>query len=250
MPKIKKIKVIKKICLYCGCEAMRLNRENVCTKCKDENDEEIDEDNNDYTCCDSCGRDVHQDDSYNVNGDTGCENCVTYCDKCEEYHWNDDVSRCEICSSSTCEPYECEKCGKTLCEDCSKSCDCCGNYLCKDCKKVYEGEDLCEDCVNNKKEEKVEENNDTKKQVTISERRKVGEFRIGEKVKLLEDNCGYKKEDIAIIKKRHNDGYELFVQGRKSSSGLKPNVWYPKEQLELVKQMEEKKDDRKENHKT
>lgn len=47
-----------------------------------------------------------------------------------------------------------------------------------------------------------------------------------EYVKLLSDNYGFKKDDIAKVIAKDNTGYIVFVPNRYSYSACRPNVWY------------------------
>ena len=64
-------------------------------------------------------------------------------------------------------------------------------------------------------------------------------YKVGDKVKLLEDSYGYYKNDIATIIDIFNDViYIVYVPNRKSESGYCPNVAYMETLLEKYTRLE------------
>lgn len=75
----------------------------------------------DFIVCDDCGDIVENDYATTVSsGDYVCESCLddyTYCEKCDEYHPNDEIVHivdideywCDECADAHC--YRCEECG-------------------------------------------------------------------------------------------------------------------------------------------
>ena len=57
------------------------------------------------------------------------------------------------------------------------------------------------------------------------------------KVELLMDCSGYKKGDVAEVIQRKHDGYLVFVEGRESTSGHAPNVWYSEVFVKIIKEL-------------
>ena len=66
-----------------------------------------------FTYCDCCGRRIFIDDSWLIDGDEVCDNCVHtecfYCDECEEYHFN--TARIYLEEEDR---YVCERCAEEL----------------------------------------------------------------------------------------------------------------------------------------
>ena len=58
-------------------------------------------------------------------------------------------------------------------------------------------------------------------------------FKVGDKVKLLDDLFGYKQGDIATIIRITKEGCVVEVKGRESLSSLKPYVWYDYDDIKL-----------------
>lgn len=94
-------------CLRCGQKPIKLTESFMCDDCALEYS---DVDTDTFTTCDCCGRRIFIDDSWFIDGDEVCDNCVHtecfYCDECEEYHFNtarvyleeEDRYVCESCA--------------------------------------------------------------------------------------------------------------------------------------------------------
>ena len=106
-------------------------------------------------CCASCGYGIDEDDAYYVNGRYYCEECVSYCESCEEYFvgeefWIESEQRyvCQHCIDNwyrwcdDCEEYHAEdevtyieEYDKYVCGHCIKKhyikCENCGEYALK-----------------------------------------------------------------------------------------------------------------------
>lgn len=99
-------------CLRCGNNFITLTESFMCDDCSLEYG---DFDENLYTTCDCCGRRIFIDDSWVVDGDDVCDNCIHtecfWCPECEEYHYNEkrvyleeqDIHVCADCA----ENYDC-----------------------------------------------------------------------------------------------------------------------------------------------
>lgn len=92
-----------------------------------------------YICAD-CGEWISEDDIYWVNDNPYCSNCVTWCESCNEYELNNNVTYIEREDR-----YVCLYC----LENYYTCCDECGEYVKKDCITYIEGEDIyvCDDCL-------------------------------------------------------------------------------------------------------
>lgn len=75
-------------CLRCGKEPIKLTESFMCDECTLEYSTT---DTETFTTCDCCGRRIFVDDSWIVDGDEVCEDCIKnecfYCEDCEEYHF-------------------------------------------------------------------------------------------------------------------------------------------------------------------
>jgi hypothetical protein len=63
----------------------------VCNRCFDN-----------YVTCDGCSVVIHIDNSYNIQDQTYCGSCsesYSYCERCEEYYYVEEYSRCPNCTS-------------------------------------------------------------------------------------------------------------------------------------------------------
>lgn len=90
-------------CLKCGVEYIKSTESFMCNDC----DFEFGVfDSETYTTCDCCGRRIYREDAFYVGDEELCEECVNsecfYCDRCEEYHFNDnrvyiEEEDCYIC---------------------------------------------------------------------------------------------------------------------------------------------------------
>lgn len=135
-----------------------------------------------YFCTD-CGRYVSEDDVIFVGGEPYCDECVSYCDICGEYHLNefmtevDDTWVCDNCYDDY--TYTCEACGNVhlvserqnawhpvggpfetydghiICGDCIDEfveCDSCGLWVPKDKAYPVDGEAHCPNCYEEESE--------------------------------------------------------------------------------------------------
>lgn len=59
-------------------------------------------------------------------------------------------------------------------------------------------------------------------------------FKVGDKVRILKDNFGYKKGDEGVIVRCEYGGWIVYVERKKSSSRFDPNVWVADCDLELI----------------
>ena len=157
------------ICVKCGCRHDVQDNINHCDSGR---------------ICEGCGCRIHyEDDEYWVGDDCYCEECVTYCDCCNEYHRNDDVRYVEsddryVCDDCINEYYtRCEHCDELHYTDDMYYVDSTDGYVCRncrddyysyceDCGELFETDDLvegsddclyCEDCIDNHMDEEEEE---------------------------------------------------------------------------------------------
>ena len=97
-------------CLRCGKAPIKLTESFMCDECTLEYGEM---DTDTFTTCDCCGRRIFVDDSWIIDGDEVCDNCVHtecfYCDECEEYHFN--TARVYLEEEDR---YVCERCADEL----------------------------------------------------------------------------------------------------------------------------------------
>ena len=97
-------------CLRCGKAPIKLTESFMCDECTLEYGEM---DTDTFTYCDCCGRRIFVDDSWIIDGDEVCDDCVHtecfYCDECEEYHFN--TSRIYLEEEDR---YICERCAEEL----------------------------------------------------------------------------------------------------------------------------------------
>lgn len=124
--------------------------------------------------CESCGSCIDEDDIIYIDGNAYCEDCVTYCEGCGEYHVESNVNMVECGEHFYCEEYalnhnwnQCDECGEwrrdcicaedgnMYCEDCyndkftwCEECEC--EMLREDSTEGPDGNWYCEDCYNNK----------------------------------------------------------------------------------------------------
>jgi hypothetical protein len=100
--------------------------------------------------CYECGSELHEESICTCNlcgsSDVYCNDCMYYCDSCNEYVCSDHFVRCSECSSRFCEECmsTCDVCGIYLCSDCRCECEHCGKNLCGDCSYTC---NVCEDCI-------------------------------------------------------------------------------------------------------
>lgn len=159
----------------------------ICIECGERHDVE-----DNINCCDSdlhtcadCGRRINDDDAYWINGECYCENCVTYCECCDEYYRGDGVwIECEdryVCDYCADRYYtECEDCGEYIpdenrvyidgadayvCEDCFEAnyfrCEVCDCYHHNDnANTLRDGRVVCEDCFEEITENEYEDENE------------------------------------------------------------------------------------------
>lgn len=156
------------ICVKCGERHREADNINCCNKRR----------------CADCGRVIDEDESYYVDGEYYCRDCVSYCDHCGEYHrgentwvereWN------YVCPRCLDEYYiQCEDCGeyvrehrtiwvdsvdRYVCEDCLDdgytTCHDCGEYVPNDEVFAYGYYSLCESCYDSRNENEPDEDED------------------------------------------------------------------------------------------
>lgn len=154
------------ICIQCGdrhYEADNINHCNATMRCPD------------------CGYAINQDSGYYVDGDYYCSDCVHYCEECESYHRMDEYyvagigwvcedcisehfTYCEMCGAYERNDYavyiECED--RYVCDDCAGRyyfcCEDCGEYYRNEDSYSYNGDILCEDCYNERKDNEDDDN--------------------------------------------------------------------------------------------
>lgn len=120
---------------------------------------------NDYVECDDCGARIGEDEQYNIDGYTYCEDCVKYCEECGEYT-REDITYVECVGYYVCESclnnhyHYCEEChewksstqyvedaNKDMCDSCLIDYDC---FICEECGGCYTSreynEGLCSSC--------------------------------------------------------------------------------------------------------
>lgn len=90
--------------------------------------------------CEACGGHIDEDSVHWVGDYCYCEDCVTYCDECQEWEINDRTTYVE----ST-DRYVCDYCLQSYYSRCPH----CGDYFRNDEMRYVdsEGEDVCEDCL-------------------------------------------------------------------------------------------------------
>lgn len=123
------------ICLYCSGKVKHIDREGVCTKCH-----KVDDEQSGYAECVFCGRHIDEETRCYVEGEGySCDECVSYCNKCDEYHDSEYVNWCENCENTCSNTNECENCSSSYCDDCDEiqECTICGESLCKECMKEH-----------------------------------------------------------------------------------------------------------------
>lgn len=122
--------------------------------------------------CECCGEWINEDETYWINGEPYCNDCVSYCDICDEYHRgesiyipSEDRSVCEYCLEyyytycEDCDEYVhsdnatyVESVDRWVCNDCLEEnyvrCDICGTYH-EENKITCDGHDerICDDCL-------------------------------------------------------------------------------------------------------
>ncbi len=120
------------ICVECGCRHSDAETINCCGK---------------YTCAD-CGSRIAEDDVYWVDGEPYCRDCVRYCERCNEYHREEEYYVdgygyvCETCLNEYF--VYCECCHTYVREDDAVYIDCEDRYVCDNCRDRYYS--YCEDC--------------------------------------------------------------------------------------------------------
>ena len=100
------------------------------------------------TCAD-CGCDIDDEDAYYVDGEYYCRDCVSYCERCGEYHRDEayyiDSEERYVCESCYDDYYcRCEECGENICRDDAYWCEEQDGYICIDCYE--ESYDTCAEC--------------------------------------------------------------------------------------------------------
>lgn len=98
-------------------------------------------------CCEECGHTVAEDSGHFIDGHFYCEDCVSYCEHCEEYVVGELVRVYNACRrtiyvcSDCYEEYagECEECGDSYLSQCLTERD--GRYLCPTCLEAAEAEE-------------------------------------------------------------------------------------------------------------
>lgn len=123
---------------------VHIGHDPICIECGDEHDEERQINCCTYLgeecwTCEDCGCTTdNEDDFYYINGSYYCEDCVEWCESCQEYHRS--------------ETYYIEGYGH-VCESCfneyAETCDCCGDYYWREDMSYIESEDenVCHHCL-------------------------------------------------------------------------------------------------------
>ena len=147
------------ICIECGEEHYEDGTINCCTS--------------GYYVCADCGHRMDEDDVRWIDGEAYCDDCVHWCDCCEQYT-RDDTRYVHSSDSYVCSDcldyyyYYCDDCGqyyyrddirwvesvdKYVCDDCLEDkysyCDDCEEYYPKDRITYLDGvgRDVCDDCI-------------------------------------------------------------------------------------------------------
>lgn len=121
---------------------MTIGHAPICIECGNEHDntENINCCSNKYTCQD-CGCILDEDDVYWVDGEAYCSECVSYCERCGSYERNCNGEWVESDSAWYC--YDCLDEYFVRCADC-------GGWLRReDAIVIYDGNCVCEDCLDN-----------------------------------------------------------------------------------------------------
>ena len=156
------------ICVKCGNRHREADNINCCNKMR----------------CADCGRPIDEDESYYVNGEYYCRDCVEYCEHCNEYHRDEStwiesqgIYVCESCLHNDyvyceiCEEYVrdwdstfIESEDRYVCDNCLHQhyveCDDCGEYVQIYDSYEYGDRTLCENCYDDRKENESNENDD------------------------------------------------------------------------------------------
>ena len=148
------------ICVKCGCRHDNAENINCCG----------------YAICADCGRVIrNRDNVIEIDGETYCRDCVSYCEHCDEYTREEVIyvncygyvcrsclennfSYCECCDTWHGEDettyIECED--RYVCDRCLNRyysyCDDCGNYFPDDDMYAYGDRQLCESCYDSRME--------------------------------------------------------------------------------------------------
>lgn len=113
------------ICIECGYEHSVSENINCCTS-------------NEYVCYE-CGRYIDEGEAIEINGHHYCNDCMGYCDCCENYSTGDFTYI--------------ERENRYVCEDCLDEhyiyCECCDEYVNKECNaiQIYDGSYVCDYCI-------------------------------------------------------------------------------------------------------
>lgn len=120
------------ICVNCGERHHNADNINCCKKLR----------------CADCGEPVDEDNAYFVDGEYYCRDCVRYCERCDEYHRDEETyvdGYGYVCNSCLHEYFVyCECCNTWVREDDSVYIDCEDRYVCDHCCSRYYT--YCEDC--------------------------------------------------------------------------------------------------------
>ena len=99
--------------------------------------------------CECCGRRIGEDDQHWVGDYCYCENCVTYCECCDEYYtgegtWIESKQRyvCDWCAENR--YTQCEECGEYVPSDDTYWVDSIDGYVCENCRDEHYFR--CEEC--------------------------------------------------------------------------------------------------------
>lgn len=92
-----------------------------------------------YRCCE-CYRELCFDHINRVSGGLYCDDCVGYCENCQEMHRSTSLECCEDCDSR-------------ICPDCRASCSRCGKLCCQGCLDEYT---YCTDCHDNETDSTIQ----------------------------------------------------------------------------------------------
>lgn len=101
--------------------------------------------NADYTTCEDCGERIRldSDDDFCIGGAHYCQDCVAWCDSCQEYT-----------NGEVIDVYELQGRCIRVCSDCREqyyvSCEDCGGYFRNDCGVRLEDGFHCQDCLDSR----------------------------------------------------------------------------------------------------
>ena len=172
--------------------SITIGHDPICIECGEEHceSESINCCRSDEVTCTRCGCVVHRDDAYEIDGEYYCEDCVVYCDICNECHNVDDCEYVDnygwICDYCLDEYFvKCEDCGdyvhrddivvrevdgwdRELCECCADDyikCDRCGEWVRDNDAYRCNGKWYCESCLDEIEDEENEDDEENEEEV-------------------------------------------------------------------------------------